>query len=637
MPKFRVQAIEAQNQGPLSVDDLIKRAMMNAATLYWNGSCRTWIPEKGKDCGVLIDLKIISSSDDGSGNPMFIMTHPELFSKSHSMKNYVLDIQKNHICVIRFTSPDAGSTDARYSLKFDDVETATEFRSRAELLQRVMGYLNNMAAADKIANSESVPPAETDKTQKKLHRIESPVIASVESSANAPQLKEETEASTKTEKMSQMMTENKKAVEAESNKRSIDREDNGEDVFKKLSLDKVKGADMYKADRSPRVQYSPEELLERRSAAETPPGIENVKIPLEKYRGHCRLPPHMRDYQKNTSSSVSQPTRDIGKPVGGLAAAKKLRMKTEVGSQVSMPGLSEAVKHEKKATASAEPLSKEHSAKNRVGTQAVADAAIYTTSSENVDINIKIDNDLAKNKPVGEPSVSVSTIKSHDTVALSNASTDSAIAFDPASKTIHPLPVVIDQKSRSMENSTTARVDIKTQTGDATMMERQEVPIESTSSSAMVTEGPAQPIHATTPAIHVNPLFGNHAHGGHEMPHQMSTPQIHPPQISLPPHLLSPQMACGHQMHPQPMLAGMQHYPPAGIVHAVTVTYHISHSGPYDGPERFPGQGSPVVHQVTDFNGHHTGRVYSPTAQVFQPQVLDRVSRSNPAQPREHK
>ncbi|GKT60539.1 hypothetical protein ColTof4_00667 [Colletotrichum tofieldiae] len=638
--------------------------------IYWAGSCKTWVPEQGKDCMVMIDLKIINTAENIEGQSLFVMTLPEVFVKRHSMRSYLLEFQKTHNCVIKFINPDTGLHEGRYSLKFEDMSTATEFQHRAALLQKVMGFLSDVAAANNETIVEAGHAPEKTTAQEQSHRPEASVTEPpVKDSMDIPQAKNESKT---------MIEESKPSAKTEANapKESKDTTDIMTDAFNNLSLNKVKGADMYKANRQ-RVQYSAEELLERRSSAEAPSGITEVKIPLNRKIKQPTNPPSTQDSLKGNYQVVKLPSNHDSAKLKDWVAGKKIHSKTEGAFQISMPGLSEAVRYQKAIAITAESSAqarKEPSSENKLD-KVIADKKendIDDSRSENgagnAEVNVgtekmdmtKIDADLTASKskdantkvgpevaivkatPAGESAISVQSNKSDDGAAGSSASNDSAVGFQPSSKNERPSTIAIDQNDQKTICDTVPPSDMTLPApAPATVADKQDGVAKQAPAVVVKASTQSVPMMApiTTPAapfaVHPNPRYGFHGYNGQAMSPPTSMTQLASPQMSSPlvatPPTTQPYVTYTPQMQAHSIIPGLQQYPPAGIVHAMTVTYHISHPGPSDGPILNPGQGHmPAIRHVTDFNG----RALSPGAQVFHPQFQGQVPQRNPSQNR---
>ncbi|OHW94419.1 hypothetical protein CSPAE12_06787 [Colletotrichum incanum] len=587
------------------------------------------------------------------------MTLPEVFVKRHSMRSYLLEFQKTHICVVKFVNPDTGVQEGRYSLKFEDMPTATEFQHRAALLQKVMGFLSDVAAANNDMIVEAGHAPEKTTVQEQPHRSKSSVTqASVKNSTENPQTKNELKTNTE---------ESKPLAKTEASvpNRLKDITDVMADAFNNLSLNKVKDADMYKANRQ-RVQYSAEELLERRSSAEAPSGITDVKIPLNR-----------QDKLKGNYQAVTLPSIHDSFKLKDWMAGKKIHSKTEGGSQISMPGLSEAVRYQKAVAIAAESsaqASKESGSENKLdkviadkkgnnidnspkengtgnvkvnaGTERtdMTEIGADPTASKSTDANANVEPEVAvvQAAPAGEAAISIQSNKSDDGAMGSNASSDSAVGFQP-SKNEPPSTLAIDQNDQKTIHDTALIFDKTVPApAPATIADNKDGVAKETP-SAVVAEASAQSVlkmaPITTPAAPsaVNPslLYEGHDISGQEMTPLMPMTQLASQQMSSPrvatPHMAHSHVAYAPQMQAHSMIPGLQQYPPAVIVHAVTVTYHISHPGPSDEPRLNPGQGHmPAIHHVTDFNG----RAFSPGAQVFHPQSQGKVPQCNPGENR---
>ncbi|OHE99102.1 hypothetical protein CORC01_05595 [Colletotrichum orchidophilum] len=585
----------------------------NEIMIYWTGQCKALA--QGKDRDVSIDLKIIKSAEHANGHPVFIMTCPGVFTETHSMNEYNLDFHKNHLCIIGFVASESGAL-TRYSLKFYDTETAIEFTRRAALLQKVMGYLSKVAAPQdemQMGNTTTVDSAAVNAT---------PVVKATPAVQTSPPV-ERNEAP-------KNARQSGTPDEAVSIKKSHD-EEMMTNAFEKLSLSNIKKADMYKADRPPRVQYSSEQLFERRYAAEVPDGIKDVKIPLAEPR---RLPPHM---QQNQQSRAPQPSRDTAKLVDWISGTNKTQTSTDGISKISMPGLSEAISYHKAVATTAQSsagaqmpnkdstesrLEKEIDSKAENKAESAVEIEATEVSKNNIDIDIdtkiqagssnekmSIDNTHVPGKKALESSVipmeSVNPVvaDAHIRNALENVlSEESLIPMETAgSDNVGALSTASNDSAVEFETSVKPELD-------ANIADREDDIVPEMIAQFAPTPAPASSSFETpaiAPAVQPDPGYGQSAQTGYAIPTGISLPQMMTPQMNY-----TTQMQ--PQMHPHTMIPGM--FPATGVVHAITVTYHISHPNPSEG---FNMNGQPP----------QSGGIFSPRAEPFQPSIQGQISR----------
>ncbi|GKT49017.1 uncharacterized protein ColSpa_09198 [Colletotrichum spaethianum] len=645
--------------------------------IYWTGSCRTWLPEQGKECTVTVDLKIINTAQEIEGQSLFVMTLPKVFVKRHSMRSYLLGMPKNESCVVQFVNPDTGVQEGRYHLKFENTSTATEFQHRAALLQKVMGYLSDVAAASNDMAIEPVSATEETAAKKQPLQPESSVtVAPLKDAIDIAKAKNDPNTATEDIKPSK-----EAEVKKHTSNKSRDITDVMTDAFNNLSLNKVKDADMYKANRQ-RVQYSAKELLKQRSSAEAPSGITEAKIPLQRHGNQPKIQPPTQDSSKHDNQSMKPQSIHDSAKLRDWMAGKKTQPQTKGGSEISMPGLSDAVRYQKAVAVTAKSsiqTSRQASSENKFG-EVIADkeqARVKETLMENdrgtikvnngaekmgateicanftalepkdANINIEPEVTVAQATPAEEAEISSQPNKSDDGAADSNASSDSAVEFQTSPKNDRPSTVATNQNDQKTMDDPIPPFEMAAHDPTpATGTDKQDGSVEE-APSAVVSEAPAQTIPMLTTtmtpaapsAVRTDLLYGLHSQTSQEMCNLMPEPQLASPQISAPlvatPHMIHPHATYVPQMNAQPMIPGIQQYPPIGIVHAVSVTYHISHAGQPDGQRSNAGQVHvPVIHHVTDFGGHQTGRALSPDAQAFQPQFQGQVPQGNPGQNR---
>ncbi|KDN68627.1 hypothetical protein CSUB01_03086 [Colletotrichum sublineola] len=636
--------------------------------IFWTGSCKTWVPQQGKDCLVMIDLKVINGAVEVEGQSLFVMTLPEVFVKKHNMSFYVLEIAKSNFVAIRFVNPETDVDEGRYRLKFQDEETATGFQNHAAKLQRVIRYISNVAAATNDMEVEAGPATEQNATpEQPLQFNTSAVAAPVETPA---EISPETKAVVEKTKSLEKAKDNEHTP-----KRSKDSTDVITDAFNNLSLNKVKDADMYKANRQ-RVRYSAEELLEQRSSAQAPSGITDVKIPLNRQIKLPRNTSSTQDVLERDSQSKTSLTVNDSAKLKDWIAGKGSQPKTEGGSQISMPGLSEAVKYQKAAAAITEPsaqaselFSSENKPINTVigenenkadGTPMDSDkggandetqiAAISTgtnpTTSNSTDASASIDPQIEVDQAIHvlETSSSAEPRKSDKRAANSDASSDSAVGFQP-SKPQSPSAMASDQNGQTkmgdtapcfgMEVPAPAAAVIANEQ-DSSAMETSALPAELFGQTVPTVPPTATP--ATSFAVHPNILCGIQGQSDKGTPNatpvlHLASPQLPPPLLATP-HMAQPHVTYTPQM-PHSITPSLQGYPPAGIVTAVSITYHISHPGQPNGQPLNTGQANVhAIHHATDLIGQQAGRAFSPNAPVFQPQSQSQPSQQSSGQNR---
>ncbi|EFQ35075.1 hypothetical protein CGRA01v4_11731 [Colletotrichum graminicola] len=594
--------------------------------IFWTGSCMTWVPEKGKDHMVMIDLKVINAAVGTEGQSLFVMTLPEVFVKKHNMSFYTLEITKGNLCVVKFVNHGNGREEGRYRLKFQDEMTATNFQDRAAVLQRVMGYLSDVAAANNDMGVEVVPVAEQNATPESKAVIEK-MGSSAKDDENAPK---ESEIST------DVIT----------------------DAFNNLSLNKVKDADMYKANRQ-RVSYSAEELLEQRASARTPLGITDVKIPLNR---HGKEPKNTssttQDVLEQDRQSKKSPTVHESAKLKDWITGKRPQPKTGGSFHISMPGLSEAVQYQKAAAAttkSSAQVGKGSSSENKPVNDIVdkneikADGAPEndmggandeaqmgstangtnptTPKSTDAGASIGPEVSVAQATTVVEAPIAAEPKKSNDRAADSGASSDFAVEFQPPSNDKHPSSIAIDQNNQAKMNDTATYFEMEVSAPAASVVV-DEQDSSSKETPAMVSGQAVSTITHTatlTPsfAVHPNILSGIQSQSSQRISVAMPVPHLTSPQMTSPllatPHMAQPNVTYTPQMDAHSIIPGFQ-CPPAGIVHSVSVTYHISYPGQSNGQPPNPSQENVhAIHRVTDLIGQQTGRAFSPNAQEFQP------------------
>ncbi|KXH32219.1 hypothetical protein CSIM01_05888 [Colletotrichum simmondsii] len=551
----------------------------NNSEVHWAGRCKA--QAQGKEHDVVLKLKTIKSDEHPNGRVVCIIVCPGVFDQAHSMNDYALDFHKNHLCIVSFGASASGPS-MRYSLKFDDSETAADFVQRADMLQKVMKYLREMAASQDEVDTAAVAPVESAAPE-----AARPTQTAVQATEGLPMKK-----------------------------------DHGEedltDAFSNLKLTNVKGSPMYTTDRPPRVQYSPEQLLERRSSAEAPVGIKDVKIPLEKDSRSVfsKLPPHL---QQNQKLRASQPSNEVAKAMDWISGTTQTQTGTGRVSQVSMPGLSEAVNHHKTVATTAqfssgpqlprkEPtegnLEKNTDSKAENKENSAIKLEVAEAPKTKIDLNIEtqgqVDSNIAKKSIESTQAHGEDTAKEYVPNGTAKEPTDPVGAgasteiehehVQNASQNVLPKESLIPSKTAGLDKGD-AMSDASHDSAVGF-----EAPVKAEPDVTAPAPTPLQSPEAA-PAVPFNPT-------GFVMPAGIPTPQMAPGQVHY-----ATQMQ--PQMHPQAMIPGMY---PSGVVHAVTVTYHIS----------YPDSGA-----GTDMNGpiHQNGGAFSPNAEPFQPSAHGQVPR----------
>ncbi|KAL2873980.1 hypothetical protein SGCOL_010851 [Colletotrichum sp. CLE4] len=557
---------------------------------YWTGRCKAQV--QGKDHDVLIEMKTITSDEHPSGHAICVVACPGVFNETHSMTDYTLDFHKNHLCIVSFGASGLGFP-TRYSLKFDDSETAADFVQRADMLQRVISYLREMAASQDEVDMGTVAPVEPADP-----KAAPPTKAIV------------------------------KVTEAVRMKKDHSEEDLT-DAFSNLKLTNVKDSPMYTTDRPPRVQYSSEQLFERRSSAEAPAGIKDVKIPLEKdSRNGVRLPPHLQ--QPRASQSI----RDTQKAINWMSRTRQTQTSTDSVSKFSMPGLSEAISHHKTVAITAQSPAKSARAQmpSKESTEIRLEKNTDSKEENKTDSGVKLEAIEAPQTKIDIDFDSQMQVVS----SIPKASIDSIQApGDDAARGVAPDETIIESTNPVVTGAATEIEHAHVQNASQDVLPK-EPPIPSktaesdnrdamsnaSNDSAVEFEAPvkAEPdvttpapapvnIPETAPAAQPNPT-------GYSTPSGIPVPQMVPGQMA--PGQVHHVTQMQPLMHPQAMMPGMF---PTGVVHAVTVTYHIS----YPNPGESMGMNSPV---------HQAGGAFSPNAEPFQPNIHGQVPRHGSDQPR---
>ncbi|KAL0777887.1 hypothetical protein CaCOL14_005540 [Colletotrichum acutatum] len=539
--------------------------------VHWAGRCKA--QARGKEHDIVIKLKTIESDEHPNGHVVCIIVCPGVFDQAHSMNDYTLDFHKNHMCIVSFGAS-ASRPSMRYSLKFDDSETAADFVQRADMLQKVMKYLREMAASQDEVDTGAVAPVESAAPE-----AARPTQTAVQATEVAPMKK-----------------------------------DHGEedltDAFSNLKLTNVKGSPMYTTDRPPRVQYSPEQLLERRSSAEAPAGIKDVKIPLEKdsRSEFSKLPPHL---QQNQKLRASQPNNEAAKLMDWISGTMQTQTGTGDVSQVSMPGLSEAVNHHKAVATTPQfstgtqiprkestesNLDKNTDSKAENKENSAIKLEVTDAPKNKIDIDaetqVQVQSSIAKTSSDSTQAYGENTAKEHVPNGTAMESTNPFDAgasteiehahVQKASQDVLPKEPLIPSKTAESDKG-----DAMSDASHDSAVEF-EAPVKA---EPDVTAPAPTPVKSpeTAPAVPFNPT-------SYIMPAGIPMPQMTPGQVHY-----ATQMQ--PQMHPQAMIPGMY---PSGVIHAVTVTYHIS----YPDSEVGMGMNGPV---------HQNGGTFSPNAEPFQP------------------
>ncbi|KAJ0165583.1 hypothetical protein CTA2_10714 [Colletotrichum tanaceti] len=639
---------------------------------YWSGFCNTRISGQGQDCEVSVVLAVHQTAQDIDGKCLFVMTLPTGVVKRYSMRSYLLQFQKSNLCVVCF---DSGAEKASYRLKFKDETTASEFQRRAANLQRVVGYVHGLPTANTKTTAETETASSTKKTADREEPAQpEPNVSKGPVEGLAKSAREKSE--------SKPVTENGKLSGESGANTSLNQKDIADvmvDAFRNLSLDNIKDAEMYKANRN-KVRYSAQELLERRASAEAPPGIKDINIPLNQ---------KVALGKKNTPV-YSPSTHDSAKLVEFLSG-KEAQQQTEE-SRMAMPGLSMAVQCQKAAAAtSANSLAQElsleeksgktvayktetelddNAKKNTKGTAADKETEISVkeissghtaqkaSNSDDVAATIKTEASAVQATLAEKAEASAISENRDGGAAVPNDSNDSSIEFQPSPKDERPSTVATDQQPRKTMNATAPAFNMVESVPTATaanitaMVKQDDSAKES--ASAAPSEAPVQSAPMMSPTTtsatapvehaegHLNHAYGSHSHADQGLLASMPLPHMALPGMTSPlmttPSTAQPNVAYNYQMHSQPMIPGIQQYPPAGVVHSMSVTYHISLVGTSDGPGAHAGQTSMhPANCVTDFNGNQASSSFSPVNQSLEPQSQGQASQQIPSQNRKRR
>ncbi|KAF4838336.1 hypothetical protein CGCSCA4_v011730 [Colletotrichum siamense] len=514
---------------------------------------------------VIVKLKVVFTENRPEGHAMFVMEYKDILTKSHGLETYRCVYAKGVLVICSFIdSSNDKPREERYSFRFPDESTGVEFNLQCDNIKRVMEYILKHAIP---AKSEAVEPSAKQE-------------AEAESLPETPS--EKTAVGTPTpEPVSKMVAAPKTDVDKNASKTT-----GLEDAFDKLALDKVKGSSMYTAERTAeRRQYSAEQLLERRSSAEMPPGIKDVKIPLQKDQGG-RLPPHLHSNRRQESSA-------------DLHAKAKLHQEWLSGNKTTADLHQESVvSQEVPVTASTvAPVGKsdtlvEVEINNQMVQTPIKEAPIFQESEP------------AQEAPMQKPEITEASAADESLISFktSKSEVDSAVSMQPTST----APTVEDETlntSLSQEGGTAVSMAESTakQTDAATATDNSEQPT------------PVMPPAQATP-------HPGYIHGVQGMPPQMPTP------IMGSPHMAGP--AIYHPYGAQQIIesAMQQHLPANGVLHAISVTYHVS-QGPSSAQQNGGHQPAPTMYNMTQQLNTSTG--FSPRAQVFQPVVQGQTVNSN--------
>ncbi|KAF3809305.1 hypothetical protein GCG54_00011502 [Colletotrichum gloeosporioides] len=514
---------------------------------------------------VIVKLKVVFTENRPEGHAMFVMEYKDILTKSHGLETYRCVYAKGILVICSFIdSSNDKPREERYSFRFPDESTGVEFNLQCDNIKRVMEYILKHAIP---AKSEAVEPSAKQE-------------AEAESLPETPS--EKTAVGTPTpEPVLKMVAAPKTDVDKNASKTT-----DLEDAFDKLALDKVKGSSMYTAERTAeRRQYSAEQLLERRSSAEMPPGIKDVKIPLQKDRGG-RLPPHLHSNRRQESNADQQ-------------AKAKLHQEWLSGNKTTADLHQESVASpELPATASTmAPVGKsdalvEVEINDQVVQPPIKDAPIFQESES------------MKESSIQKPESTDARVADESLISFktSKSEVDSAVSMQPTST----APTVEDE---TLNTSLSQEVGTPVPVAESTAKQ---------TDAANATDNSEQPIPVMPPA-QANPHPG-YIHGVQGMPPQMPTP------IMGSPHMAGP--AIYHPYGAQQIIesAMQQHLPANGVLHAISVTYHVS-QGPSSAQQNGGHQSAPTMYNMT--HQLNTGTGFSPRAQVFQPVVQGQTVNSN--------
>ncbi|KAF4837231.1 hypothetical protein CGCTS75_v001404 [Colletotrichum tropicale] len=514
---------------------------------------------------VIVKLKVVFTENRPEGHAMFVMEYKDILTKSHGLETYRCVYAKGVLVICSFIdSSNDKPREERYSFRFPDESTGVEFNLQCDNIKRVMEYILKHAIP---AKSEAVEPSAKQE-------------AEAESLPETPS--EKTTVDTPTpEPVSKMVAAPKTDVD-----KNASRTTGLEDAFDKLALDKVKGSSMYTAESTAeRRQYSAEQLLERRSSAEMPPGIKDVKIPLREGRGG-RLPPHLHSNRRQESSADLQAKAKLHQEwLSGNKTTADLHQESVVSQEV--PVTASTV-----APAGKSDTLVEVEVNNQMVQTPIKEAPIFQESEP------------AQEAPMQKPEITEASAADESLISFktSKSEVDSAVSMQPTST----APTVEDETlntSLSQEGGTAVSMAESTakQTDAATATDNSEQPT------------PVMPPAQATP-------HPGYIHGVQGMPPQMPTP------IMGSPHMAGP--AIYHPYGAQQIIesAMQQHLPANGVLHAISVTYHVS-QGPSSAQQNGGHQPAPTMYNMTQQLNTSTG--FSPRAQVFQPVVQGQTVNSN--------
>lgn len=514
---------------------------------------------------VIVKLKVVFTENRPEGHAMFVMEYKDILTKSHGLETYRCVYAKGVLVICSFIdSSNDKPREERYSFRFPDESTGVEFNLQCDNTKRVMEYILKHAIPAKSEAVESSAKQETE----------------AESLPETPS--EKTAVGTPTpEPLSKMVAASKTDVDQNASKTT-----GLEDAFDKLALDKVKGSSMYTAERTAeRRQYSAEQLLERRSSAEMPPGIKDVKIPLQKDRGG-RLPPHLHSNRRQESSADLQAKAKLHQQwLSGNKTTADLHQESVASQVVPVPDSTVAPAGKSDTLVEVE-------INNQMVQTPIKEAPIIQESEP------------AQEAPLQKPEFTEASAGDESLISFktSKSEVDSAVSMQPTST----APTVQDE---------TLNTSLSQEVGTAVSM------AESTakqSDAATATDNSEQPIPVMPPA-QATPHPG-YIHGVQGMPPQMPTP------IMGSPHMAGP--AIYHPYGAQQIIesAMQQHLPANGVLHAISVTYHVS-QGPSSAQQNGGHHPAPTMYNMTQ--QLNTGTGFSPRAQVFQPVVQGQTVNSN--------
>ncbi|TDZ53880.1 hypothetical protein CTRI78_v006683 [Colletotrichum trifolii] len=486
-----------------------------------SGSCLTAVEGLGRQ-PLWFDYKL--EVDNDTGEAYFILSRGDLEIDRRSLRGHEVRLQMQDYCIVCFTLPQK----VVYNLKFKGPEKMQAFISAVGNIKTGMDFAQKRKAAlEKLSASSPRTEAETQATVGSQPSTEShprSAVAATAQSSVAPATKTSSKAPAPTAATQPSATSDADVKQKLSND-SKPKINGVDDDFGKLSLSNVKGSAMYK--------YTPEKLMERRPAAEVPPGIKDVKIPVQKAPS-TRFPVHQRGGHSQDSARPKAPAaKDSTAFMKDWLKGKETSTASKVESSASMQAPETQASQESHAASQA----------------TVTDVPVKTETSPVPDQSPIVDESLLSRPDGSEVATLVNDKATSNVDAGVSAVTEDTDLVDTTEEKKPVETHVSDMRSETVvEPAGTSTEQKTTKTGPA--------------SECIAPSEQPTPVLAPTVLPSPDKQQAN-SHTVQGMPPQIEAPQMMPFQ------------AYYGQLQGQQMFPNLPNVPAGQFVAAISVTYHL--------------------------------------------------------------